>query len=99
MALCCDIRRMLKSETPQEAWRQFRWLVKFVCSPTIEYDKRIPHFRRLRPSNFVVNTLFLVYAVVWNLVHFPATLRARRRAEQRITQMQQNWQHENTTGY
>ena len=91
LALCYDIRKMLKNETRQEAWRQLAWLIKFVCSPRIEFDERIPHFARLRPSNFVVNTAVLIYALLWNVVHLPSTLRARREAEQRIIEAQESW--------
>lgn len=99
MALCCDIRKMLKNETLHEAWRQFKWLVRFVCSPKIEFDERIPHFRRLRPSNFVVNIAVLMYAVLWNVAHLPGTLRARRQAERRIIDVRREWENEGTPGH
>lgn len=91
LAMRHNIRNMLKNETPRDTWRQLKWMIRFVCLPRVPFDSRIPHFRRLRPSNFVVNSAILIYAVLWNVIFFPATLRARRRAEQRIAQAQQRW--------
>jgi hypothetical protein len=66
-------------------------MIRFVCLPRVQFDERIPHFRRLRPSNFIVNSVILAYALLWNIVFLPSTLRARRKAEQRIVQAQQRW--------
>ena len=89
---------MLKNETRHAIWRQIRWMVDFVCSPDVEYDERIPHFRRLRPSNRVVNCAILAYAFLWNLIVFPATLRARREDEWRIVQAQRRREMEHSAG-
>lgn len=91
LAMRHNIRSMLKNETPLEMWRQLTWLIRFVCSPRVEFDERIPHFRRLRTSNFVVNGMILAYALLWNIISLPATLRARREAEQRIVRARERW--------
>lgn len=92
LAMRHNIRHILKNESPFEIWRQLTWLARFVCLPRIDFDERIPHFRRLRSSNFVVNGLVLAYAFLWNVVSLPATLRARRKAEQRIAHAQKRWE-------
>lgn len=92
LAMRNNIRCMLKNDTRDSVWRQIVWLIRFVCPPHLTYDARIPHFRRLRPSNFLVNSAILAYALLWNLLFFPVTLRARREAEQRITQTRRRWQ-------
>ncbi len=92
MALRNNIRCMLKNDTPRSIWRQIVWLFKFVCPPRLEYDVRIPHFRRLRPSNFVVNNAVLLYALLWNLLLLPVTLRARYRDGRRIAQARKRWE-------
>jgi GT2 family glycosyltransferase len=91
LAMRNNIRCMLKNDMRDEVWRQIEWLVHFVCPPRVEFDERIPHFRRLRPSNFIVNSAILAYALLWNLVFLPATLRVRRESEQRIIRAQQRW--------
>lgn len=91
LAMRNNIRCMLKNDMRDSIWQQIQWLLRFVCTPRVEYDVRIPHFRRLRPYNYIVNVLILLYAFLWNLVFFPATLRARREAERRIIQAQQRW--------
>lgn len=91
LAMRHNIRNMLKNETRHEIWRQIKWLIRFVCPPRVQFNERIPHFRRLRPSNFIVNSVILAYALLWNIVFLPSTLRARRKAEQRIIQAQQRW--------
>jgi len=92
MALRNNVRCMLKNDTPRSIYRQIVWLFKFVCPPRLEYDVRIPHFRRLRPSNFLVNNGILLYALLWNLLILPATLRARSRDERRIAQARKRWE-------
>lgn len=92
LALRNNIRCMLKNDTPSSIWRQIVWLLKFVCPPRLEYDVRIPHFRRLRPSNFVVNNVILLYALLWNLLFLPATLRVRYRDERRIIRARKRWE-------
>lgn len=91
LAMRHNIRSMLKNETPIEIWRQLTWLIRFVCSPRVEFDERIPHFRRLRSSSFIVNSIILAYALLWNIISLPATMRARRRAEQRIMRAKKGW--------
>jgi len=91
LAMRHNIRNMLKNETRHEIWRQLKWMVHFVCLPRVQFDERIPHFRRLRPSNFVVNSVILAYALLWNVTFFPSTLHARREAERRIIQTQRRW--------
>jgi len=91
LAMRNNIRCMLKNDTRDSIWRQIKWLIRFVCPPRVRFDERIPHFRRLRPSNFAVNSMILAYAFVWNLVFLPATLRARRQAERQIIQAQRRW--------
>jgi len=91
LALRNNIRCMVKNDTPRSIWRQIVWLFKFVCPPRLEYDVRIPHFRRLRPSNFIVNTAILLYALLWNILFLPATLWARYRDERRIAQVRKRW--------
>ncbi len=92
LALRNNIRCMIKNDTPRSIWRQVVWLFKFVCPPRLEYDVRIPHFRRLRPSNFVVNNVILLYALLWNIIFLPATLWARYQDERRIAQVRERWQ-------
>ncbi|MDY6878311.1 MAG: glycosyltransferase family 2 protein [Chloroflexota bacterium] len=91
MALRNNIRCMIKNDTLGSIWRQTVWLFKFVCPPRLEYDIRIPHFRRLRPSNFAVNNAILLYALVWNLLFLPATLWARYRDGRRTAQARKRW--------
>jgi GT2 family glycosyltransferase len=93
LAMRNNIRCMLKNDTRDSVWRQVKWLIRFVCPPRRQFDERIPHFRRLRPSNFVVNSAILAYAFLWNFLFLPATLRARHEAEQRIVQAQQRWKN------
>ena len=92
MALRNNIRCMIKNDTLRSIGRQIVWLFKFVCPPRLEYDVRIPHFRRLRPSNFMVNNMILLYALLWNLLFLPVTLRARYRDEHRIAQARKRWE-------
>jgi len=91
LAMRHNIRNMIKNETPREAWRQFRWVASFTCRPGVHFDPNIPHFRRLRPSCLPVNWALFVYAVLWNLLQLPVTLRARRRDERRIAQARRRW--------
>jgi GT2 family glycosyltransferase len=88
LAMRSSIRYMLKNETRHEIVRQIRWTVDFACSRDVEYDERIPHFRRLRPSHRVVNGAILAYALMWNLVSLPMTVRVRREHERRIIEAQ-----------
>jgi len=92
MALRNNVRCMLKNDTPRSIYRQIVWLFKFVCPPRLEYDVRIPHFRRLRSSNFLINNGILLYALLWNLLILPATLLARARDERRIVQARKRWE-------
>jgi GT2 family glycosyltransferase len=91
LAMRNNIRLLLKNETLHETWRNIRWMLLFVCLPRVPFDHNIPHFSRLRPSNFVVNSFILAYAFLWNLAALPATLKARREAEHRIILTQQRW--------
>jgi GT2 family glycosyltransferase len=91
LALRNNIRCMIKNETPRSIARQLLWLFRFVCPSRLEYDERIPHFRRLRPSNFLVNNAILLYALLWNLLFLPATLWARRQDDQRIVHAHKRW--------
>jgi len=91
LAMRNNVRCMLKNDSPESVRRQIKWLIRFVCSFRVKYDDRIPHFRRLRPSNFLVNTTILAYALLWNLIHLPFTLRARREADRRIEQARRRW--------
>ena len=91
LAMRHNIRNMLKNETPAEMWRQLKWMIHFVCPPHVQFDERIPHFRRLRPSNFVVNNAILLYAVLWNVLFLPLTLRARYQDGRRVAQARKRW--------
>jgi GT2 family glycosyltransferase len=91
LALRNNIRCMIKNDTPRSIAHQIVWLIRFVCPPRLEYDIRIPHFRRLRPSNFAVNNAILLYALLHNLLFLPATLWARHQDERRIAQARQRW--------
>jgi GT2 family glycosyltransferase len=91
LALRNNIRCMIKNDTLRSIVRQLVWLVRFVCPPRVEYDVRIPHFRRLRPSNLVVNNAVLLYALAWNTFLLPATLWARYQDERRIAQARKRW--------
>ena len=91
LALRNNVRCMIKNSSPRSIARQLVWLLKFVCPPRLEYDIRIPHFRRLRPSNFVVNNTLLLYAFLWNILFLPATLWARYQDERRIAQARKRW--------
>lgn len=87
-----NIRFLLKNgKFKEEIIPQSLWLIKFACLPRPRFDPGIPHFSRLRPSNFVVNAMVLAVALLWNLIFLPATLRSRREAEQRIAATQQRW--------
>jgi GT2 family glycosyltransferase len=91
LAMRHNIRNMLKNETVDEICRQLVWLIRFVCQPHVSFDERIPHFRRLRPSNFVVNSAILLYALLWNVLFLPRTLWARYRAERRVAEARKRW--------
>jgi GT2 family glycosyltransferase len=91
LALRNNVRCMIKNDTPRSSVRQLVWLFRFVCPPRVEYDVRIPHFRRLRPSNFVVNTAILLYALAWNTLFLPVTLWTRFQDERRIAQARKRW--------
>lgn len=91
LALRNNVRCMIKNDTPRSIAHQILWLFRFVCPPRLEYDVRIPHFRRLRPSNLVVNNAVLLYALLWNLLFLPVTLWARYQDERRIAQACKRW--------
>lgn len=91
LALRNNIRCMIKNDTPRSIVRQLVWLVRFVCPPRLAYDVRVPHFRRLRPGNFVVNNAVLSYALLWNVLCLPKTLWARYQDECRIAQARERW--------
>jgi GT2 family glycosyltransferase len=54
------------------------------CLPFLHVDRNDRIARRLRPSNILVNFALFVYAVMWNLLHLPHTLRQRRADTRRI---------------
>lgn len=85
LAMRNNIRFLLKNRTPNEIWQQTSWLVRFVCTRHVEYEKDIPHFRRLRASTYFVNVALLATAFVWNLLFLPVTLWRRYQDEQQIT--------------
>ena len=74
LAMRNNIRFLLKTQTPREIVRQTAWLIRFVCSRRAQFDRDIPHFRRLRPSNYIVNVSLLAVALLWNVVFLPVTL-------------------------
>jgi hypothetical protein len=91
LALRNNVRCMIKNDTPRSIARQILWLFRFVCPPRLEYDVRIPHFRRLRPSNFMVNNAILLYTLLWNFLFLPVTLWARYQDGRRIVQARKRW--------
>jgi GT2 family glycosyltransferase len=93
LAMRHNIRNMFKNETVDEIWRQLVWLIRFVCPPHVVFDERIPHFRRLRPSNLVINNAIFAYALAWNVLCLPRTLWARYQAERRIAEARERWAH------
>lgn len=84
MAIRNDIRAILKNEPPAGIRARLAWLVRFVASPRVEYDRDVSHFRRLRPGRWPVNVALLAYGFLWNLVFLPETLAARRRDYRRV---------------
>lgn len=84
-----NLRLALKHENAAGViYQLLRHLAK-GCLPFVSVDRHDPIARRLRPSNPAVNFLILLYAVIWNALHLPATLRRRRADEQRIQRARQ----------
>jgi GT2 family glycosyltransferase len=73
-----NIRLSLKHDPPEEILYQIMRHFAKCCIPFIEVDRRDRVARRLRPSNLLVNFAIFVYAIGWNIWHFPATLQRRR---------------------
>jgi GT2 family glycosyltransferase/predicted SAM-dependent methyltransferase len=84
LAMRNNVRYLLKTQTPREIIRQTIWLIRFVCSFRMQFDHDIPHFRRLRPSRYIVNVSLLAVAFLWNLVFLPVTLWKRAGDERKI---------------
>ena len=79
LAMRNNLRCMFKNDSWPAIKAQIKWLLHFVSRGDIPYDPAISHFRRLRPSTWLVNNLILAYAFLWNLLFLPFTLYARRR--------------------
>jgi GT2 family glycosyltransferase len=84
MAMRNDIRCIVKNEPPPVRRARLAWLTRFVCTPRVEYDRSLSHFRRLRPSTWPVNVALLAGAFLWNLVFLPQTWSARHRDYARV---------------
>lgn len=84
LAMRNNVRFLLKTQSPREIVRQTAWLVRFVCSRHAQFDRDIPHFRRLRPSRYLVNVCLLAAALAWNVVFLPVTLWKRRQDERKV---------------
>ena len=81
------LRCAIKNDSPRTIGRRIRMLVNVACNPFYKRSTDMDpiHFGRLRPANIGLNSLFLVYALVWNLISLPQTLFMRRAANLRIT--------------
>lgn len=84
LAMRNNVRYLLKNKTPKEIWDQTLWLARFVASFHMDFDPDIPHFRRLRAHAYTTNVALLILALGWNVLFFPATLRARLQDSRRI---------------
>jgi GT2 family glycosyltransferase len=73
-----DLRLSIKHDGPYGILYQFLRHFAKGCLPFAHIDPNNRVARRLRPSNIIVNFIVLLYAVIWNLWHLPATLRRRR---------------------
>lgn len=80
------IRLIVKNESVQNGWKEFKHFAGFVCKPKNDFNQNRPDNSRLRPSNFIINSLILAAAICWNLVNLPTTLKLRREDEVRIVQ-------------
>nr|MBF0223659.1 glycosyltransferase family 2 protein [Desulfobulbaceae bacterium] len=85
------IRLIIKNESYSAGWQEIKEVIRFVCKPGVEFDPNIPHCLRMRPSNFMVNSLALGCAFLWNIFALPATLSARREDERRIDLVRKRW--------
>lgn len=91
-----SIREMIKNESWGMALRRFSAMVRFICHSDPAYDRTLADLRRLRPSIYPVNVAILTYAIVWNAVMLPGTLRSRLRDERRVQEARRHWPR---TGY
>ena len=73
-----NLRLSLKHDGPRGMAHQLIRHFAKGCLPFVKIDRTDPAARRLRPSNIVVNLAILLYAILWNVWHLPATLRRRR---------------------
>jgi GT2 family glycosyltransferase len=85
LAMRNTIRCSIKNEGPGDVLRQVARVANWACNPFAKVEMDYFHFRRLRPSNVVVNGFVLGGALLWNLASLPQTLGARKRAEERIS--------------
>jgi GT2 family glycosyltransferase len=69
----------IKNSSLSEICHKFLLIVSIACNPWSRANLTYSHYRRLRPSNVLVNGIIVVMAVLWNIFCLPFALRARKK--------------------
>lgn len=94
-----NIRLLIKHGSVQQIIQAGVRHLRLRCLPSkMSRTARVqsPVERRLRPSNFLVNFAILLYAVVYNLLRLPATLRKRYEDNHRADVANRLWGKKST---
>jgi GT2 family glycosyltransferase len=97
-----NIQLLIKHASIQQIMQAGATHLRLRCLPSGMSQascNKSPVERRLRPSNFFVNLTILLYAVVWNLLRLPVTLRKRYKDNQRAGNANLLWGERLTERY
>lgn len=78
LAMRNTIRYAIKNESGRDIISHLMRVTSIACNPFSKADLTYFHYRRIRPSNVVVNSLLLGCAFLWNLVFLHRTLLQRK---------------------
>lgn len=94
LAIRNHIRLALKHESPSGVGRRLGLLYYTGCYPFFDGDMQNRINARRRPRGILFNFLLITYCLLWNVVHLPETLTARRRDYRRIAEYREVRQRE-----
>jgi GT2 family glycosyltransferase len=78
------LRYAIKHEKLRGIFHQVKWVASIASNPSSKVDRTYFHYRRLRPSNFFVNSVLLLCAIAWNLIFLGQTLSIRKAEREKL---------------
>lgn len=84
LAIRNNLRLAFKHEGVAGILRAIARAYHVGCNPFFGGDRESTIIRRRRPRGIVFNLFLVTYCLLWNVVHLPQTMRARRREHARI---------------